>query len=150
MNGVSLHLLINHFPLAALLIALGIGLWTQFSGNRTAFRLYWVLSCIAFACLLPVLKTGEAALAHLAATQSPALDERYAGIHEQMAHDFIPLYITGLVTHLGLGLGLGSQRLGSRWPRRLTWITLAILLLNLLVLAIVAHSGGEIRHTHLR
>lgn len=140
------HVLINHFPLIGLLVAmvsLGCALALKSRGAiRVALGLVGLLALSA--CV--VSHFGEEGYDRVL---SMADDDGQAFLryHEHLAERWIFLfYLCAAVAALGLGLGW-------KWPRWLYLLSVLTLLLAGASLAagiLIARSGGEIRHREFR
>ena len=126
MNGVHIHLLLNHIPVIGMLIGLAVfalGVWRRNdSWTRLALGLFVVVAVASLATML----TGEGAeeAAELAAWAS---------------------YLLGAVSLAGL-----IWVRGRALPRSLTVAILPLVVLVTGLMAYTANLGGQIRHTEIR
>lgn len=140
------HVLLNHFPLIGLLVAvlaLAAGLAAR---NRTAIFIGLALVALMALSAWPVSAYGEAGYDRVL---SMADDDGQAFLryHQMLAERWVFLYyLTAGVAALGFALGW-------KWPRLLTPISLLAILLaaaSLSAGAFIAQAGGAVRHREFR
>lgn len=147
MNAVNLHLLVNHWGLIAFTIALPLGLWAYYADSKTGLRLYYLLCIAAFISLFVAIATGDEALHHASHGKGFDTVAGYAEMHEEMAEDFAWVFWLGL----GLtGLALYGHLRPFRYSHKLFFISAMAVVFSLVVIALIAHTGGEIRHPDVR
>jgi uncharacterized membrane protein len=144
MNGVHIHLLLNHIPVIGIAIGLvifGLGVWRRNdSWTRLALGLFVVVALASLATML----TGEGA--EEAVERLPGVTDAIIEPHEDAAQlASIAAYVLG-ATSLA-GLILMRHRVV---PRALTMIVLPMVLLVAGLMAYTANLGGQIRHTEIR
>lgn len=144
MNAVQVHLMLNHVPvlaplLAAALLAIGMTFRTQ-SILRVAFGLLLVGALTA----IPVYLTGEPV--EEVAEGLPGVTESGIDQHEAAAlWSFVLLGVLGLIAAGGL-----AKYRSHPLPRGLAGVVLVGSLVVAGHMAWTAHLGGQIRHTELR
>ena len=144
MNGVHVHLLLNHFPVIGILIGLvvfALGVWRRNdSWTRLALGLFAAVALVALATML----TGEAA--EEAVEHLPGVSESIIETHEEAAQlAAIGTYVLGAISLTAL-LWLRRRPL----PRALTVTVLPVVLLVSGLMGYAANLGGQIRHTEIR
>ena len=140
------HVLINHLPLTGLfasLLFLGGSLLIR---KRAAVLLSLVLVSLFAASAWPVSVYGEKGydrVYSLADSEGDANLEH----HRALAQSWIWLfYLTGAA-------GVTATVIGWRWPKRLTPMAAAVVVLavsSLIAGATIAESGGKVRHPEFR
>jgi hypothetical protein len=144
MNAVQVHLMLNHVPvlaplLAAVLVAVGMTFRSQ-PILRVAFGLLVFGALMA----LPVYLTGEPVedvVEGLPGVTEPGIDR----------HEAAALWSLILLGGLGLTAAVGMTIHRTRpLPRGLVGVVLAGSLVVAGHMAWTAHLGGQIRHTELR
>ena len=144
MNGVQLHLVLNHLPVFGILfgfVILALGVWRR---NESWTRLaLGVLVVVGITAALTMM-TGEGA--EEAVEHLPGVSESIIHDHEEAAE------ITALITY-----ALGAGALVSLWvfrrrtiPRVLSVMALVFTMATTGFVAYTAHLGGQIRHTEIR
>ena len=147
MNGVQVHLLVNHLPVLGLAISALFGSVVLYS-KRPSYRItYHLIALGSYVAAILAFITGELAIHTLADSQDPALPDTYVGVHDTIAHDFVGLFWLGLALHAIVSVLLWRKR---KLPKALDVVTVAFAILCLLITIVIAHSGGEIRHLHIR
>jgi hypothetical protein len=140
------HVLINHFPLIGLLVAmvaLVVGLVIR---NRPAVRIGLVLVGLLALSAWPVYHYGEEGYDRVLSMADEA-GAKYLAYHQQLAERWIFLY---LITAGVAGLGVA---LGWKWPNSLPWFAAAALVLAAASLSagiVIAKAGGAVRHREFR
>jgi hypothetical protein len=147
MNGVQAHLWVNHIPVFGLALSAAVGIYAYYNWLPKVLMIAHLFALGAHTAGLLAFFTGEMAFHMLAEVKDTALNAPFAEVHEDIAHDFVLLF--------WLGLGLQSILLALLWRRRklppwLHLISVAWCILALVVCLVIAHSGGEIRHIHIR
>lgn len=144
MSFTHLHLLLNHFPVIGVIIAIGL-LGFAFARKNTAVaKASLGLFVILGATSVLVFLTGEPA--EEAIEKLPGFSEAITEKHEEAA----------LAATIAL-VSLGAFSLGVlAWFRRREvprWLTLGTLMLSLVsgtLMSYTAFLGGQVRHTELR
>ena len=144
MNGVHIHLLLNHIPVIGMLIGLvvfALGVWRKNdSWTRLALGLFVVVAVASLATML----TGEGA--EEAVERLPGVTDAVIEPHEDAAKlAAMGAYVLGAISLAGL---VWVRRRSI--PRTLTVITLPAALLVAGLMAYTANLGGQIRHTEIR
>lgn len=147
MNAAHFHLIVNHLPIVGLLFSLALLGISQFfratgPGLRSAALVCVVVSALF---LVPTYLSGEGA---------EEVVEHMPGVSEALIHDHEERAEAGLVFGLIAGaLAMGTLMLRRRaaWVERSgPWATLVIGAAALVVLGLVAQSGGQIAHPETR
>lgn len=144
MNGVQLHLVLNHLPVFGILfgfVVLALAVWRR---NESWTRLaLGVLVVVGISAALAMM-TGEGA--EEAVEHLPGVSESIIHEHEEAAE------LTALITY-----ALGASALVALWvfrrrtiPRVLSVMALVLTMATSGFVAYTAHLGGQIRHTEIR
>ncbi|MCB2199828.1 hypothetical protein KQI63_10505 [bacterium] len=147
MNAAQLHLLVNHFPVIGMILALPVLLLarTKFGGRGAAIAAV-ILIVIASLGSVASVVTGEGA---------EEIIEDVVGIHTDFTHQHeeraeatnVVAIITGFVALLFLFMSLRKEKNAPVWA----WTSLMIFVLITSILAgWTSHLGGQIRHTEIR
>ena len=144
MNGVHIHLLLNHIPVIGMLIGLAVfalGVWRRNdSWTRLALGLFVVVAVASLATML----TGEGA--EEAVERLPGISDAVIEPHEEAAELAARAsYLLGAVSLAGL-----IWVRGRALPRSLTVAILPLVVLVTGLMAYTANLGGQIRHTEIR
>ena len=143
MNAVQIHLMLNHVPVIAPVLALllvGAGLVTR---SQPVIRAGLVTMVLAALVAIPVFFTGEPV--EELAERIPGIDRQRIETHEDAAKASLAL--------LGV-LGMGALVILATYRRRglPAGVAVALVALGLVTavqVASTAHQGGQIRHTEL-
>ena len=145
MSPVQIHLMLNHVPVLATVIAVAILSWGLLRKNEEVIRVSFYLLIGSALVALPVYFSGEGA--EEAVEHLPAVLESLIETHENWAK---------VAVILGELLGV-SALVGAvvAWRQQKTplWIALPVLALGCLYSGIAlqtAHLGGLIRHSEIR
>ncbi len=144
MNGVHIHLLLNHVPVIGIVIGavvLALGVWRRNdSWTRLALGLFVVVALASLATML----TGEGA--EEAVERLPGVTDAIIEPHEDAAKlASIAAYLLGAVSLASL-----IWVRGRVLPRALTVTVVPLVLLVTGLMAYTANLGGQIRHTEIR
>lgn len=145
MNGAQIHLLLNHFPLSALLFAFFILAFGKFRKNNTAVQ---IGLCLLIAGGLAVIGT------YLTGEEAEEVIENVPGFAKDIVHEHELAAKFGLIWTLvtaGLAaLALFMMKTKNRLPN---WLLNSVLILNLFTLTVLArtnHLGGQVTHSEIR
>jgi len=144
MNGVHIHLLLNHLPVIGIFIGLvvfALGVWRRNdSWTRLALGFFVVVALASLATML----TGEGA--EEAVERLPGVTDAIIEPHEDAAKlASIAAYVLGAVSLASL-----IWVRGRMLPRALTVTVVPLVLLVTGLMAYTANLGGQIRHTEIR
>ena len=144
MNGVHIHLLLNHIPVVGMLIGLvvfALGIWRRNDAwTRLALGLFVMVGVASLATML----TGEGA--EEAVERLPGVTDAIIEPHEEAAKiAAIGAYVLGAISLAAL-VWVRRRPL----PRTLTVVVLPVVLLVAGLMAYAANLGGQIRHTEIR
>lgn len=142
----DVHTAINHFPLIGLFAAVLAAVAAVVVRNRTAKLIGLGLIAVLSLSAWPVYHYGEEGYDRVLSLADE--DGRaFLKHHEHLAEQWVFLYfVTAGVAALGLILSW-------KWPRTLTPISIAVILLALASIGAgvaIAHAGGQIRHREFR
>jgi uncharacterized membrane protein len=145
MNSAELHLLVNHFPIVAIIIAFGLLTGGMIFKSSQIKRAALVLIIVAAATALVANSTGKGAEEIVEEMQG--ITHAQIHEHEEMAEKFF---------FLSAGLGLfASITFFLDWknkPLKKFFYPLILILiaLNIFLGYKTGKTGGEIRHTEVR
>jgi len=142
MNAAFLHLVVNHFPLIALLFAGGFLVAALVRHNRSFLSAALWITLIAGIAAIVTLQSGEAAehlLEHVPGINSAAIEA-----HEESAK--VALASILLCAGIALVILLGMRRWSPRFERGAALVLLVALLVAAAFTGVAAHKGGMIRH----
>lgn len=145
MNDAHLHLVVNHFPIIGTILGLGILIAGLFFKNdtikNTAYCLFIVGAIFAFASMA----TGEGAEEMV--EDMPTVGKKIIHVHEEMAEKLaIVLYLLGIVSMAGLYTN--SKKHAQ--AKLISFLTLAIAAIGIILGIKTGTTGGKVRHTEIR
>jgi hypothetical protein len=144
MNAALLHLMMNHLPVIALPIFLGVLSWGRLKKQDAVIHVGLCGIILAALTVLPVYFTGEPAeevIEHMA-----GVSETFIEPHEEAAE-------VALITTLIAGAAALLCLLASRFRinRNLALNAVSVVaLFAIMLLGWTAHLGGQIRHPEIR
>lgn len=145
MDGVHLHLLLNHLPVVGSLFAVPLLIYSFVRKSDELKQLSLAILVLAALVAIPVYFTGEPAeeaVEHLAGVGEALIEE-----HEEAAKvAMVFMMLTGAFALLNLVLMKAKKGLAN-------WLIAISLLLSIgsaVMMARVANLGGQIRHTEIR
>lgn len=146
MNAAQLHMLVNHFPVIGMILALPVLLLARTKlGGRGAAIAAVIIIVIASLGSIAAVVSGEGAEEVVEGI----------GIHTDLIHEHeeraeaanVASIITGVVALLFLLMSLRKEKNAPVWA----WSTLMVfVLVTSILVGWAAHIGGQIRHTELR
>jgi hypothetical protein len=145
MSSVQIHLMLNHVPVLASVIAVAILSWGLLRKNEEVIRVSFYLLIGSALVALPVYFSGEGA--EEAVEHLPAVLESLIETHENWAKIAM---IMGQVLGVGALVGVIISFRKQQTPR---WLAGAVLVLGLIESGVAfqtAHLGGLIRHSEIR
>jgi hypothetical protein len=145
MNGVHLHLLINHLPVIGSLFAILLLAWSLFRRNIEVGRAALGLFVVAAFAGLAAYFTGEPA--EHAVEKISGIDRQMIHAHEEAAE--LATVILGIYGIFALGALFHLRKYAAEFPRRLVTLALAIALVPAGAMARTANQGGKIRHPEI-
>jgi hypothetical protein len=140
------HVVINHFPLIGLLVAMVALSVALVARNRTSILLSLSLVGLLALSAWPVAHYGEAGYDRvLSMADEPG--QAFLRYHAHLADRWVFLYyLTAGVALLGLGLAW-------KWPKSLPFsslLALALAAASVVAGLFIAHAGGQVRHREFR
>jgi uncharacterized membrane protein len=144
MNGVHIHLLLNHIPVIGILIGLAVFVLGVARRNDSWTRLALGLFVVVAVASLGTMLTGEGA--EEAVERLPGFSEAIIEPHEEAAE--LAAWASYLLGAVALAGFLWVR--GRALPRALTVTVLPLALLVTGLMAYAANLGGQIRHTEIR
>jgi uncharacterized membrane protein len=145
MNGVHLHLLLNHLPVIGSLFAILLLIWALFRKNAEIANAALGLFVIAAITGLAAYFTGEPA-EHVA-EEIAGVSRRAIHSHEESAE--LATVLLGGYGVFALGGLLYLRRRAERFPRKFLSLSLVLALIPAGAMAWTANQGGKIRHPEI-
>jgi len=145
MNSAHQHLLINHFPIIALILGVLILLIGILAKSSVTRRVGLFVFFIAGICALPTMSTGEGA--EEVVEHMEGMDHRLIHEHEEKAETMMP-FMWGIIF-------LSLIALFLEWKKKSMAMVASITVLLVGMIATyfareVGTSGGEISHPEIR
>lgn len=135
MNAIHFHLILNHFPTVGFIIVLFVFLHGLYRKNEEFnFVSLWFIIILSVITVFAYF-SGEGAEELL----KDKLDKEYIETHESFGK--ISFY---------LSIVLGILSVFSLITKKLRWLVLILLIINILSLSITSFYGGQIRHEEIR
>lgn len=145
MNWPHIHLMVNHIPIIGGGIALIAVLWGWMAKSRAVLVFAFTLTAAVGLGTYPVMLTGHEA--EEAVEDLPWAERRIIHEHEEMGEKAnIALVATGVLALVALWLGRG----GREFRTAMTGAVALALLVGVILVALTALDGGEIRHDEIR
>jgi uncharacterized membrane protein len=145
MNDAHLHMVVNHFPIIGLIFGLGILIMGLILKNESVKNTAFVVFIIATIFGFLSMYTGDGA--EEVVENLPNIGHKIIHEHEELAERFmIALYATAFFALLSL---VASSK-QHKFAKLLSFITLTLALVGVVLTKSVGTSGGEIRHTEIR
>lgn len=145
MNAAQVHLLFNHWPLILIFVGFFVLLIGERNSNMSYKKLGLFLLISAALFAIPTQFSGEGA-AHILSEQNLAESNRIEK-HESLGFwSAILAYGIGVIAFISL---IMIHNLHSFFTN-LRRLTLVLAAGAIVLIAIAAHTGGEIRHTEIR
>lgn len=143
-NGVHLHLLLNHFPIIGTLFAIGFLMAGLIWKSNHLLHGAFALIIVSALCSVGAYITGEDAehaVEKIIGINHEALEE-----HEESAE--ISMWSLLLTGALALGTAAAFRKTGT-YSRTLVLITLVSLLVSAALMVHTGKEGGLIRHSEI-
>lgn len=140
------HVAINHFPLIGLMVGMLALLAGLVVRNRSTILIGLALVFLLSMSVLPVYHFGEEGYDRVL-SMADEKGQAFLRYHMHLAEHWVFLY------YITAGLAAAGFGLSWKWPRLLTPLSIASLVLAAAGLAagiIIAQAGGEIRHREFR
>jgi uncharacterized membrane protein len=145
MNDAHLHLLVNHFPIIGTIFGLGILLAGIIFKNNAIKNVSYVIFIVTAIFAYIGMSTGEGA--EEIVEDMPNVGKQIIHEHEEFAEKLaLVLYLLGAVSLFGLYANLKNYSKA----KLITYLTLVIAIVGVVLAKCVGTSGGEIRHTEIR
>ena len=145
MNAAHLHLVLNHIPLIGIGFTLILLIIAFLRNSSELLTIALIFSVMVALITIPVYLTGEPA--EEVVEDLPGVSESVIEQHEESAEiSFILAEVTGAIALISL-ITLGySQNYG----RKLSMITLILLIMSGGFMVWTANLGGKIQHSEIR
>ena len=145
MDSAHLHLMLNHFPLFALVIGVPIVLYGAVRNSQAMVNTGLIIFLAAAVVAEPTYLTGEPA--EEIVEKLPGVSEAFIESHEDAAKLALGFAIvTGIASAVGLAIGLFKPAL----QRFTATPALLLAVVTLGLMGWTANRGGQIRHTEIR
>lgn len=145
MDSAHLHLMLNHFPLFALVIGVPIVLYGAIRNSQAMVNTGLIIFLAAAVVAVPTYLTGEPA--EDIVENLPGVSEAFIESHEDAAKLALGFaVVTGIASAVGLAIGFfkpAIQRYAATPALLLAVVTLGLM-------GWTANLGGQIRHTEIR
>ena len=145
MNGVHLHLLLNHFPIIGLLIGIGVLAYGIFKNNQQINVIGLVIITLMAMIAVPAYLTGE---------EAEEAVEHIKGVTDDLIHEHEELAEKAILLMAVLGAlaltSLYAIKKELAFAKKITLITFIVSLVTFGLFAKVGNLGGNIRHSELR
>ncbi len=145
MSSAQIHLALNHFPIAGMIISLIVLLWgllTKIDDIKTVGVTLMLLSSVLG---FVVAQTGDGA--EEIVEHKPLVTEKYIHEHEQAADN--AMVVIDFSAFLGVAWFILRWRKNIHLEKLFYLITLSVCFSSILI-ANAAHKGGQIRHDEIR
>lgn len=145
MNAAQIHLAFNHFPVAGVILALGVLLWGFFARNDQIKIVGITLIFVSALTSIVVMTSGEGA--EDIVKRKPLVTKEIIHHHEEAAEAaMISIQLSALVGVAWLVM----RRLKKSHLEKVFALIVLITLVSAVLAANAAHKGGMIRHDELR
>lgn len=145
MDSAHLHLMLNHFPLFALVIGVPIVLYGAIRNSQAMVNTGLIIFLAAAVVAVPTYLTGEPA--EDIVENLPGVSEAFIESHEDAAKLALGFaVVTGIASAVGLAIWFfkpAIQRYAATPALLLAVVTLGLM-------GWTANLGGQIRHTEIR
>ena len=141
-----LHVLLNHIPLAGLLVAAAGLLLALAFRNEGGTLICLLLVALSALAIWPVIHFGEAA-ADRVSSMLYLEGQGWLDNHRHLARAWSWVYYVAGGAAVFSAL---SRRLLHRLFRPFSWITLIFAILSLVAGSVIAEAGGKLRHKEFR
>lgn len=145
MNEAHFHLMVNHFPIIAPIIAILVMLAGFYFRSETIKRTAYGIFIVGAILAIPAFTSGGDA--EEIVERIPGIDESLIETHEEIADTFAVLsYILGGISILGIWASIKQKS----FSRALPIIAILFSVIVVFFAARTASSGGEIMHKEIR
>jgi uncharacterized membrane protein len=137
--------MVNHFPIIGTIFGLGILLAGIIFKNNAVINVSYVIFIVTAIFAYIAISTGEGA--EEIVEDMPNVGKQIIHEHEEFAEKLaLVLYLLGAVSLFGLYANLKNYSKA----KLITYLTLVISIVGVVLAKSVGTSGGEIRHTEIR
>jgi uncharacterized membrane protein len=145
MNQAHWHLVLNHLPIIIPLLGFLAMVVATILRSEIMKRTAYAMFVFGALCTIPAFATGEGA--EEIAEDLQGVNEQLIKTHEEIADTFaIVSYVLGAVALLGLWANWKQKS----FAHLLSFITIAVCAVVLVLAKQTGTTGGEIRHTEIR
>jgi uncharacterized membrane protein len=145
MNDAHLHLVVNHFPIIGLILALGILVAGMILKNNSVKNTAYALFIVSAIFAAFSMGTGEGA--EEAVENMPTVGKQIIHEHEEMAEKLaLILYLLGVISIGGIYLNIKNHSKA----KLVSFIALVVAIVGLYAAIQTGTTGGEVRHTEIR
>ena len=145
MNDAHLHMVVNHFPIVGIIVAIGILIAGLLNKNQSIINTAYVLFIIGAVFGILSMNTGEGA--EELVEDMPGIGWKIIHEHEELAEKMaLLLDVLGILSLVGFYF----QYKNNPKQKLVSYLLLVLSIASLFVIQKVGTSGGEIRHTEIR
>lgn len=144
MNDAHLHLLINHFPIIGTVFGFGILLAGIISKNKSIQNTAYIIFIICMILGKASMFTGEKAEKIV---ENLGIAKDLIHEHEEQAETYMQMaYALGVISIISLLANVKNHPKS----KLISFLTLTLAIVTIILSKAVGTSGGEIRHTEIR
>jgi hypothetical protein len=140
------HVLLNHFPIIGLFVALWFLVANLFINHRPSLFLALALVAVLSLSVWPVTEYGERGYDRVLAMSDDA-GRQYLKEHRELADHWVFLYYLTAAAAAG---ALVAGRIKPKWLRPTAAGVAVLTVASLVAGAVIADAGGKIRHREFR
>ncbi|MBI2486756.1 MAG: hypothetical protein HYW01_07335 [Deltaproteobacteria bacterium] len=145
MNWAHVHLILNHIPLVGIGFSILLLIIAMLRRSNELINVALIFVILVALWAIPVYLTGEPT--EEVVEKLPGISEQLIEEHEEQAElAFIFIEVAGALALISLIAGWYSDKLG----RKLTVLTLLVLIVSGGLMAWTANLGGKINHPEIR
>lgn len=145
MNDAHLHMVVNHFPIIGSIFGLGVLITGIILKNNSVKNTAYVLFIVAAIFAAFSMGTGEGAEEMV--EDMPNIGKEIIHEHEEIAEKLaIVLYLLAAISLTGLIMNIKNYSKA----KLMSYVTVVVATVAVVLSTQVGTSGGEIRHTEIR
>jgi len=144
MYATHLHLMLTHFPIVGIIIAIGILIYGIVIKNDSIKKVALTIFIISGILTIPIYFTGE--WSKLIIEKIPGISDDFIKSHEAIA--IKTTFLTSVLSVLSV-INLMAIKRKSVYSKTLLVITLLFSIVTFVYFSKAANFGGEIRHSEI-
>ena len=144
MYATHLHLMLTHFPIVGIIIAIGILIYGIVIKNDSIKKVALTIFIISGILTIPIYFTGE--WSKLIIEKIPGISDDFIKSHEAIA--IKTTFLTSVLSVLSV-IDLMAIKRKSVYSKTLLMITLLFSIVTFVYFSKAANFGGEIRHSEI-